>query len=84
MSNYREDKLTLSYNKRQKDFIIAYPRRCDGALILNTIIGDILKWGGIVSNHKEPYNFEVFNLKEELERRGYDLTTLKFSIELKK
>lgn len=30
-----------------------------------------------------PFNWIKENFKEELEKRGYDLTTLKFSIELK-
>lgn len=86
MGNYRKDKLTLSYNKGKKDFIVAYPRKCDGNLILNKILGDVLEWGGISEEGRQRgyLNYERCNLKEELDKRGYDITTLKFSIELKK
>lgn len=85
MGNYRKDKLTLSYNKAQKDFVVAYPRSCDGALILNKLLGDVLEWGGITEEGRKKgfLNYDKFNLKEELDKRGYDITTLKFSIELK-
>lgn len=84
MANYRKDKLTLSYNKAQKDFVVAYPRRCDGALALNHIVGDILRYKLPDDDTRYPYNWIKENFKDELEKRGYDLTTLKFSIELKK
>lgn len=84
MARHNERKLSLIWDKRQKDFIVKYPRRCDGALIINTIVGDILKWSFYKEHKRESPAFDVFNLKEELEERGYDLTTLKFSIELKK
>ncbi len=79
-------KLTLIYDKRQKDFVVKYPLRCDGALIMNTIVGDTLKYEipGLDKKHYYPYNFSTFNLIKELEERGYDITTLKFSIEKKK
>lgn len=76
------DKLSLIWDKRQNDFVFKYPRRCDGKLIGSHICGDILRhvmpW-----EKAPPYNFEKTNFAEELERRGYDLTTLRFSIELK-
>jgi hypothetical protein len=73
-------KLSLIYDKKQKDFVVKYPLRCDGALIMNHIIGDVLKHRVI---KEYPNQFDVFNLKDELELRGYDFSTLKFSIELK-
>jgi hypothetical protein len=75
-----ENILKIRYSKKEKDFLIYYPNRPDGALIQNHILGDILMWGGINNIDKERYNYESFNLKEELERRGYDLKTLKFEI----
>jgi hypothetical protein len=83
MVNIKANKIYLHYDKRQKDFVAYYPRKCDGGLVLSHILGDILrfdltKWG----EGKIPYTTE--NFKKELEQRGYDLTTLKFSIELKK
>jgi len=75
------DKLSVIWDKRQKDFVFKYPRRCDGALAINHICGDVLKH--VMPSKKDPpFNFEAFNFKDELEKRGYDLTTLKFSIEL--
>ena len=82
MATRNAKKLTLAYNKRQKDFVVYYPRSPDGHLVLYHLLNDILqfdltKWG----KGKIPY--ETFNFKKELEKRGYDLSTLKFSIELK-
>jgi len=82
MGKHNIDKLSLIWDKRQKDFVFKYPRRCDGALIVHHICGDVLKHV-MPGEKKPPFNFEKFNLVEELERRGYDTTTIKFSIELK-
>jgi len=84
MSNYRKDRVTLSYNKAQRDFVVSYPRVADGNLILNKIIGDHLLFNLNKQAEGNYYAFDIFNLKEELEKRGYDITTLKFSIDLKK
>lgn len=77
------DTLKIKWSKKEKDFLIYYPSRPDGALIQHYILGDILQWGGINNTNKGRFNYESFNLKEELERRGYDLTTLKFEISKK-
>lgn len=84
MPAHNENKLSLIYDKRQKDFVVKYPRRCDGALIINKLVGDVLVWDLNKTIERERINYRVENLKEELESRGYDLSTLKFSIELKK
>ena len=77
------EKLSLIWDKRQKDFVVKYPRQCDGNLVMGHIIGDVLKWDlGKVDNN--PHNYSIFNLKNELEKRGYDTSTLKFSIEKKR
>ena len=82
MATHNLDKLSVIWDKRVKDFVFKYPRRCDGSLAVNHICGDILKH--VMPIEKEaPYNFKKFNFIEELEARGYDVTTLKFSIELK-
>lgn len=57
-------KLTYKWLKKEKDFSIHYPRKCDGHLLYSFFEGYI--------NAKE--------LFKELEQRGYDLTTLKFEI----
>lgn len=83
MPKHNIEKLSLIWDKRQKDFVVKFPRSCDGALIVNHICSDILKH--VMPSKKEPpFNFEAFKLIDELEHRGYDLTTLRFSIELKK
>ncbi len=57
-------KLTYKWSKKEKDFIIHYPRSCDGHLLFGFFEG--------YTNVKEFF--------KELEQRGYDLTTLKFEI----
>lgn len=77
--------LSVRWSKRQNGFIINFPRSCDGSLICSVLLSDRLMYRlPVLSDKKYPFNYEKENLKEELEKRGYDLTTLKFSIELKK
>lgn len=60
--------LGVHWSKREKDWTITYPNRPDAHLIHN----DLLRT-------------EVFNeLVKELEGRGYDTETLRFSIKKKK
>ena len=84
MPKHNERKLSLIYDKRQKDFVVKYPLRCDGALILHWIINEKLLWDLDKATKGELPCFRAESLKDELEKRGYDLSTLKFSIELKK
>ena len=83
MPRHNENKLSVIWDKRQKDFVVKYPRSCDGALAIHHLVNDTLKYR-IPSKEKEyPHNFEVTNFIKELEKRGYDPSTLKFTIELK-
>lgn len=83
MGVYNKNKLSLIFDKRQNDFVVRYPKRCDGALAMSHLLTDTLEYR-IPSKEKEyPHNFEVTNFIKELEKRGYDTKTLKFSIELK-
>lgn len=80
--------LAAKWSKREKDLMIHYPRKCDGAL-LNNILGDRMmfdfdKWSETKYNSQPPMPYKMDNFLKELETRGYDITTLKFSIELKK
>lgn len=66
------------------------PRRADGALAIHEFCGkdmlfDFDKWRENRFKNPEvtPYKMSVPFIKE-LEARGYDLTTLKFQIELKR
>jgi hypothetical protein len=80
----KNNKLTLIYDKRQKDFVVHYPARCDGALIFNHFLQDNLSWRFPDKTNDYPFNFVKENFMDELEKRGYDIKTLRFSIELKK
>lgn len=84
MPTWDENKLSVIYDKRQKDFVVKYPRRCDGALAIHHLVGDILKYKFPDDETRYPYNWISDNFIKELESRGYDITTLKFSIKLKK
>ena len=79
----KENKLVLRWDEKQKDFLVWYPRKCDGALVMRQLISDILEWRLPINEIKSPSNYEVTNFKDELERRGYDLKTLRFEISLK-
>lgn len=84
MAKRNENKLSVIYDKKQKDFVVKYPKKCDGALALDHLVGDILKFRIPDNEHPRPFNFASENFIKELEKRGYDPSTLKFSIELKK
>jgi len=78
--------LAVKWSKRENDLMIHYPRRCDGALVhymllSDRMIFDYTKWSENKYNHRPPYKME--NFLKELEERGYDIKTLKFTIELK-
>lgn len=83
MKRYRAPKVVEGQIKMQRgridggvDMCIFYgdnTPRCDRALVMNTLCCDQLNW----KSESEP------SLIEELEKRGYDLDTLKFSIERK-
>jgi len=77
-----ENKLSLIYDKRQKDFVVYGPNSHDRALIL-CLLRDTLIFSFDKQIKGEKYPYEVENLKNELEQRGYDLTTIKFSIKKK-
>lgn len=67
------DSLKVKWSKKENDFLISFPRSCDGSLINDYLF-----------NHQYWYDSRMKkSLKDELEERGYDLTTIKFSIKLK-
>lgn len=86
MPKHNENKLSVIYDKRQNDFVVKYPRRCDGTLAIHHLVSNILEWRLPTkeSGKTYPHNWEETNFIKELEKRGYDTKTLKFSIELKK
>lgn len=71
----RDTTLYAYWSKREKDIMFCYPRKVDGAL---------LHWqfGKHPESLSEPFNLSK-TLFQELDARGYDLTTFKFSIKRK-
>lgn len=69
--------LKARWSKKQKDIIYSFPRKCDGAY-LNRIFTQKNE-NDFINN---PPLVLPTSLYEELERRGYDLTTLKFEVRL--
>lgn len=70
--------LSARWNKRQKDILYWFPHKCDGGMLNHYLTG---KRYNPCPLHGAP-KWEN-SLIEELEARGYDITTLKFSIQLK-
>lgn len=60
-------KLLLTYNKRQKDFVVKFPNSRDGGLAMHHLVGPILRW------RSASPGFEAYNFIEDLEARGQDL-----------
>ena len=80
--------LKVYWSKKENDFMIQYPRRCDGALIQSKLftqnmIFDLIKYHTERSRdrHILPYVMEM-DLIKEFVHRGYDKTTMKFEIRL--
>lgn len=75
-----ETTLRIRWSKRENDVVYQYPgRKADGHLLHHYIASPRPRVGGAVDGvHFDP------SLLEELEKRGYDLTTLSFSIKKKK
>ena len=70
------EKLVAFWSSREKDFVVKYPRREDGALVFSVFSG---KQPHIDLSSKSKIVFDK-SFIEELTDRGYDLTTLRFSI----
>ena len=66
----KADKLEAKWSKKEHDIMICYPNRPDGHFL-----------HGFLVHARDPVIPDSF--LKELENRGYDLTTLKFSIEKK-
>ena len=69
--------LVVFWNPRENDFTICYPRSSDGHYAHTVFCSERIAW--------RPVEGVVFDppFVKELERRGYDLKTLRFSIERK-
>lgn len=69
-----KEKLTLKWSKKNKDLICHFPNGCDGSLVFYTFTSDRF--------HPLPLPTGEWtdSFVKELKSRGYDITTLKFSI----
>ena len=76
-----DTELKVRYSKREKDLLIEYPRRCDGSLMYYHLCCEHPHYNFGMKD--KLYEMEK-SLVKELEERGYDIKTLKFSIKLKK
>ena len=79
----KENKLIVRWDEKEQDFIVFYPRPSDGGLAINHLVGDILKYRIPIDDYEYPINYDKTNFKDELEKRGYDVKTLRFEISLK-
>lgn len=66
----KKKKLRATWSKKEQDIMFHFPtRKCDGAILAHVFSGIKLHEGR--------------TLIDELKARDYDITTLKFSVELK-
>ena len=77
-----ENKLLARWSNTENDIIFYYPRSCDGHLLHG-----ILSTKRIVIDATKRSAFEAVSFDpsftDELEKRGYDIKTLRFEISLK-
>lgn len=72
-------KLTVKWSKREKDLLINWPgHKADGHLICGVFSTKKVEFDPIKNRHETQ-----LSVIEELEKRGYDITTLKFEVSLK-
>jgi len=78
MPIHKKPHLRLKWSKRENDVMIDYPRSCDGHYVHYMLGCKRYDHDPITKTRKEENSFF-----EELDKRGYDLTTIKFSIQWK-
>lgn len=78
----KEDTLKMKWSKRENSFMIYFPKSCDGSFLYHAF-SDRLIYSQEKATQGNRFPFDVENLIKELEKRGYDKTTLKFEIKLK-
>lgn len=78
MADTKETTLSVRWSKREGDLLFSHPAyAADGHLLYGTLCAD--RWrpdwdGGDVRGLRDP------SFVKELEARGYDITTLRFSV----
>lgn len=85
-------RLGCRWSKRERDLLIDYPRSPDGAMLHNYLANARFVDGGkladaIADGHHPRLALHVDgvqgpSLVEELQRRGYDIKTLRFRIDI--
>ena len=73
----KRDKLVVFWSKREKDFLIRYPRSCDGHFAAYLFTAERPR------GHGATLTFDKSAIAD-LEERGYDTKTLRFSVERRK
>jgi hypothetical protein len=89
MGKRNERILKVYWSNKENDFMIQYPRRCDGSLVQGKffhqkMIFDLIKYNAetLKNSNVLPYKMED-DFIEELEKRGYDKKSMNFEIRLK-
>lgn len=77
MSNVKEGRLLLNFNKSDGDFVVHYPNKRDGRFVMGHLCQRQIEWDTMSQEYIET------NFIEDLERRGYDPTTIRFQIDKK-
>ena len=70
------DVLSVRWSKSEDDFVIYYPRSCDGHLVHHAFCGERMRFE---AGNKPPFDFDP-SFISELKARGYDVRTLRFSV----
>lgn len=90
----KEITLKIYYSKKEKDFVVQYPAgKATGGYVISQIISKrtISRMknlsGGLWDSEKKlftdgNYDFIEHDFIKEMENRGFDITTIKFSIKL--
>lgn len=71
-------KLSMRWSKRENDMLIRFPRSADGHLVHNVLNCERKSFDFI----KKQVDW-LPSFVNELKKRGYDVTTLKFEVTLK-
>lgn len=72
----KNNKLLCRWDKTENDLKFWFPRKCDGSLLNHHLCGKRVE-PLMMNDYKWIHSFT-----DELEKRGYDITTLRFEIDL--
>jgi hypothetical protein len=79
------DTLLVRWDEKEQDFKVWYPNKCDGGFTIGHFCNNPLVGESYCPHCFKPTSHEGFEKTfiDELKKRGYDLTTLRFSIKKK-